>query len=355
MKKIYLILFISIGLISCAKKSTTSSSTTSTSTTPVPATSTTPAATPAATLCTPNKTLKHFAIYYGYPNSLNSSVNSWNNGLVITDLAHYDSVVFGAGLEEVGHADHANTVAIISGLSSTKSFGYIDIGKTLNKSVATIQASIDKWNLMTGVYGIFLDEFGMDYKATGVTDADYRIRQKTILDYVHSKGLKAIINAWDPDDVFIKQSSNPLTINSGDSYLYESYFLSSATRDTFANYRAKIAKLQAAKLAHTGLEIMAINTTASDSFTQGLFDSMSLAAIADGIDGIGWGEANYSATAPMNAIMPLRTIASQTKLYCFDQAVSVNNVSETLTYRANNVAISIQYNSSGNPSSSITP
>lgn len=342
MKKIYLILFTSVLLVSCLKKSSTPASATS-------------SATPAASLCTPNKTLKHFAIYYGWPSSLNSATNSWNIGLVTTDLSRYDSVVFGGGLEAATHGDHNNTVSIVAGLTTTKSYGYVDIGRTNNKSIATLQTSIDNWAAMTGLYGIFIDEFGMDYKAIGVTDADYRIRQKTIVDYVHSKGLKVFLNAWDPDDIFVKEPANPLTITSGDSYLYESYFLSSATRDTFANYRAKIAKIKAAKSAHPGLEAMAINTTAGNTFTQVLFDSLSFGAIADGIDGIAWGEAQYSASGAMNALMPFRTLNTLANLYCFDQAVTVNSASETLSYMANNKTVTIQYNSSGNPGLTITP
>lgn len=335
MKKLIIILLISSAVGSCSFKENY----------------------PKFSFCIPNKTLKHFAIYYGYPNSLNSATNSWTNGLVINDLSRYESVVFGDGLEAVLHTDHANTVTIISGLAATtKSYGYIDIGNTVNHPVGTILASVDLWKAM-GVHGIFLDEFGMDYKDTGggVTDAGYRVRQKTILDYVHAQGLKAIMNAWDPDDVFIKESSNPLNISSGDAYLYESYFLSSAARETFTYYRTKIAKLQAAKLAHTGLLVLANSSTASNNFTQSLFDSMVLGALADGIDGIAWGEAQYSAAAPMNAVMPFRTMATQANLYCLDEAVTVNSSNETLHYRANNLTINILYNSTGNPSSTITP
>jgi hypothetical protein len=337
MKNLSLVVFMSLLLSSCIAKDFFSNSSVS------------------HAICTPNKTIKHFAVYYGYPNSLNSTTNSWSNGLVISDLSRYESVLFGAGLEAAAHADHANTIAIIAGLTSTKSYGYIDIGNTLNKSIATIQTSIDNWAAMSGIYGIFLDEFGMDFKVGGTTDAAYRIRQKTILDYVHSKGLKAFMNAWDPDDVFIKEPTNPLTINSGDRYLYESYYLSSAARDTFANYRAKIAKLTAAKIAHPGLETMAVNTTSANTFTQGLFDTMALGAIADGIDGIAWGEANFSASAPMNAVMPFRTLPTQSNLYCIDQAASVNSASESLSFHTSDATITIQYNSSGSPSATITP
>jgi hypothetical protein len=238
---------------------------------------------------------------------------------------------------------------LVAAVNGAKFFGYIDIGNTRNLSIAQIKTSIDNWSAMTGLYGMFLDEFGMDYRATGSIEADYRIRQKTILDYVHSKGLKAFLNAWEPDDVFIKEVTNPLTISAGDLYLYESYFLSSAVRETFVSYRSKIAKLKIAKAAHAGLEVVAVSSTSTNSFTQALFDTMSYAAIADELDGIAWGELNYSTTGAM----PLRTLPTLVNLYCLGSVASINSSNESLDCNANNSTVNILYNSLGNPSSII--
>lgn len=301
-----------------------------------------------AVSCTPNKKIDHFAIYYGYPSSFNYDVNVWDMNLVITDFSQYESVVLGGGLEDSGHTDYANTVALVAGASTTNFFGYIAIGSTQNYSIAQLQTHIDNWHAISGLDGIFIDEFGMDFKAGGISEADYRIRQKTILDYVHSKGLVAMINAFDPDDVFIKESGNPLTITSGDRYLYESYYLSSTTRETWAFYRAKVAKLKAAKIAHPQLKIMATTSTATDSFTQDLFDTVALAATVDGIDGIAWSEAAYSASGIMNALMPYRTPNSKINLFC-TQNLTTDTASETLEFSLNNQAVKILYNSSAAP------
>lgn len=346
MKRLILgtISLIILIVVSCQRQMSSSVITpTSTNTATNPSTS---------AFCTPNKTLKHFAIYYGYPNSLNSSVNSWSNGLVINDLARYDSIVFGGGLESTSHSDHGNTISIISGLHTTNIFGYIDIGKTFNKSILTLTNSIDSWASM-GVTGIFIDEFGMDFRDIpgGVTESAYRTRQKTVLDYVHSKGLFAIMNAWDPDDIFIKENTNPLTISAGDRYLYESYFLSSVTRETFTNYRIKVEKLKTAKVSHPGLQIMATTSTATNNFTQALWDTITLGAIADSIEEISWGEVNYSA----NAILPLRALSSLATNFCIDQTVTINTGGESLNYKANNSTIDIQYNSGSLPTSQTVP
>jgi hypothetical protein len=55
------------------------------------------------------KDLKNVAIYYGFLNSLNSGSNGWNNTNVINDLNQYDVVVVGAGIENAGHGDYANS------------------------------------------------------------------------------------------------------------------------------------------------------------------------------------------------------------------------------------------------------
>lgn len=301
-----------------------------------------------AVSCTPSKKIDHFAIYYGYPSSLNYDVNAWTMSLVISDLSRYESVVLGGGLEDPGHGDYANTTSLIAGAGTTKFFGYIAIGNTQNLSIAQLQTNIDNWYAISGLDGIFIDEFGMDFKAGGVSEADYRIRQKTILDYVHSKGLAAIMNAFDPDDVFVKESGNPLTITNGDRYLYESYYLSSTARETWSFYRAKIAKLKAAKIAHPLLKVMANTSTATDSYTQNLFDTVALAATADEIDGIAWSEAAYSASGLMNALMPFRTPTTDIDLFCTHSQV-IDTSNETLEFSLSNRPVKILYNASGSP------
>ena len=296
-------------------------------------------------VCTPSKKIDHFAIYYGWPSSLNSATNAWTMSNVITDLSRYESVVLGAGLEDNTHVDYANTLTLLAGATTPKFFGYIAIGNVL--SINDLQTKIDNWSTMPGIDGIFIDEFGMDFKvsAGGISDADYRIRQKAILDYVHGKGLVAFINAFDPDDIFIKESGNPLTISTGDRYLYESYYLSSTTRETWSFYRAKVAKLKAAKIAFPQIKIMANTSTATNNFTQDLFDTVVLAAAVDEIDGIAWSEFNYSAT---DAVMPFRTPSTTVNLFCTQDLV-VDATAKSLDFILNTQPVKILYNASGSP------
>jgi len=119
-------------------------------------------------------TLKNVGIYYAYLNSHNYDVHAWNNDDVITDLNKYDILVIGDGIEKATHPDYANSSYIIPRIdSSVEVFGYVDIGVTVSHSMADMKTSVDEWQTL-GVEGIFLDEFGFDYKLT--TDNAMRLR-----------------------------------------------------------------------------------------------------------------------------------------------------------------------------------
>lgn len=260
--------------------------------------------------------LKNVGIYYGFLSSLNSGTNAFNNTNVINDLNQYDIVVAGAGVENAGHGDIANTTIIIPGLAaSVELFGYVTIGDNggAPENLVGIQSRIDDWENL-GAEGIFLDESGFDFWPSG-SDADMRVRQNAVIDYAHGKGMKVFVNAWDPDDVFIKESGNPCTITTDDYYLLESYIFKDGTANnqlttmSFTNHLERIAKVFAAKLSH-GILAIGVSTTGllSGSFDQDDFNFMTVAAQLDGLDGIGWGAKNFSASGEDNAIMPFRSI-----------------------------------------------
>lgn len=253
-------------------------------------------------------TLKNVGIYYAYLNSHNYDVHAWNNDDVITDLNKYDILVIGDGIEKATHPDYANSTYIIPRIdSSVEVFGYVDIGNTVAHSITDMKTSVDEWQTL-GVEGIFLDEFGFDYKLT--TDNAMRLRQNEILDYIHGKGMKAFVNAWDPDDVFVKESGTPSTIAIGDYYLAESYVFSTAGALNFSNHMAKMEKIRNAKSSH-GIKAFGVSTTNSliAAYDQSDFDFMAIAAQLDGLDGIGWGTASFAATTEAG-LMPFRAIST---------------------------------------------
>ena len=98
---------------------------------------------------------KRLAIYYAYPSGVNGTFSVPGAINVFKD---YYLLVFGSGLEEVAHPDHANTVAIIAGLTNTKVYGYVDA----TISLVDFKDKVDKWSVM-GVAGIFCDRFGYDF------------------------------------------------------------------------------------------------------------------------------------------------------------------------------------------------
>ena len=143
------------------------------------------------------------------------------------DTREIEDVVLGAALQDPGHSVYGNTTAIITKLAAliadTVVWGYIDCGVTTgNYTLAEHQTQINEW-IDIGAGGIFCDVIGYAY---GVS----RTRQNAIIDYIHSKGVGAILNVFNPDEVFssaVDPVYNPggtaTHANSSDVHLLESW------------------------------------------------------------------------------------------------------------------------------------
>ena len=132
-----------------------------------------------------------------------------------------------------GEANYSTTSTIITKLAAlapnTVVWGYIDIGvnpPASNHSLSSLQTQIDQW-LAIGARGIFCDDYGYDF---GVT----RARQNSVLDYIHGKGVGAMMNAWNIADALspaIVATYNPSGAASHadarDVYLLESWVFNS--------------------------------------------------------------------------------------------------------------------------------
>jgi hypothetical protein len=250
---------------------------------------------------------KKLAIYYGFPSLVNGAAGDLN---AATDVFNdYDLVVFGDGLQDSSHPDHANTTTIISNLqtapNATTVYGYIPIGVTTgNLPIAEIQSRVDDWTSM-GVAGIFLDEAGYDF---GVT----RQRQNDAVNYVHSKGVSAFINAFNPDDVFspaAEPTFNPTgdatQLGSNDIYLHESFqiILSQFQDPVFwANKSDKAFNYK----NQFGTQMATVTTVdpSQPGFDQGKFDYAWWSTLLYGFDAMGWGELFFSAAS---SSLPFRT------------------------------------------------
>lgn len=105
-----------------------------------------------------------------------------------------------------------------------KIFGYINLGGDELPSVEKLKSEIDRIR-DNGWYGVFMDQFGYDFKET-------RRRQNEIVDYAHEQGLKCFVNAWFIDDALgneVDPLHNPngevTHLGSGDWYLLESFYV----------------------------------------------------------------------------------------------------------------------------------
>lgn len=242
-------------------------------------------------MTTPQK----LAIYYGWPSAVNGVSTIAD---AITEFQAYDIVVFGAGLEDPAHADHTNTVNIIAGLTSTEVYGYID-----SEATNTINwGNIDAWASM-GVAGIFCDKFGYDYNVD-------RNRQNVLVEYIHYKGLKAFVNAWDPDDVFLNTvdaTKNPLgtahMMGSNDWYLAESYQIINGAYQTGSDWKVKSDKMVSYRTSF-GTKMATVTTNDSSAFDQTKWDYSYCSAVLYQMDASGWGEENFSS---VSASLPFHT------------------------------------------------
>lgn len=230
---------------------------------------------------------KKLAIYYGWPSSVNATFTVTGAINVFKD---YNLLVLGAGLEDITHPDHINTVAIIAGLTSTKVYGYVDA--TL--PIATISTKIDNWAAMA-VAGIFVDQFGYDFGLT-------RTAQNAIVDYIHGKNLSAFVNAWNPDDAFEPTVDLVTHLGSRDWFLAESYQIINDNYELVEDWIARSEKLKKYNAA-TGTKIAGITTTLSGIYDQNKFDYAYFSALLYGFNAFGYGEQNFSS---ITAQLPFR-------------------------------------------------
>lgn len=186
--------------------------------------------------------------WYGYPSDIQ---NLYEPDLCAAEYSKYDLVIFGDEYEDPKHEDYANFQKILGLMkSSVKTAGYVPIGcigsttdeeSRSNFTIAELKVFIDQWKTL-GVKGIFLDEFGYDYKVT-------RERQNELVDYCHNNNLFVVANAWFIEDVFDSDNTrtggeeypdflgNPngldAHLNENDIYFFENLFSEATSKKKF--------------------------------------------------------------------------------------------------------------------------
>jgi len=252
---------------------------------------------------------KKLAFFYGWPSTVNGA------GSVAGAVAiykEYDQLVFGTGLEDPAHPDHANMVAIIAhpDMANTDVFGYIDATLSVND----VQGKIDQW-AVTGIKGIFFDQFGYDF---GVG----RQKQREIVWCVQNKnnGLKTFVNAWNVDDVFspaVDATHNPAglptRLGPNDLYLAESFAIVNGAYDDadadsngIKDFQDKADKMKTYKNTF-GTSMTAVTTNDASAFDQAKADYSYLLSVINEFDSWGWGEEFFSSSS---SSLPFRTRAT---------------------------------------------
>lgn len=176
----------------------------------------------------PEDPFRSLAIFYAPPQIANLK---YSDDYAAGIFSRYDDIVFGTGLEDPGSAYYASTTAIIGKIRTLNKravvWGYIDTGITTgNIPLNTLKTQIDQW-VAIGANGIFCDVIGYAY---GVD----RTRQNAIINYIHGKGVGAILNVYDSDEVLgsavnatYNPSGTPTVANSRDILLLESWVFNS--------------------------------------------------------------------------------------------------------------------------------
>jgi hypothetical protein len=248
------------------------------------------------------------AIYYGYPSLVEDARGDVARAAAV--FGEYDVIVFGDGLEgapeaaaDAGlRAERERIGPIVRALHASprhpRIYGYIDLGSSQRLPLAEIERRIDAWRRL-GADGIFFDEAGSEFAVTP-------LRRRAAVRAVHIRKLSAFMNAFVTDDLFqgvgTADPDAAGRLGPDDAVLIESF----AVKNGEPEPSSRVAARAAAALKwrdQSGVRIFAVTTSASHAVQAGLFAYAWWSAAAWGLDGVGWGEADFSA----NSRLPWRS------------------------------------------------
>lgn len=150
-----------------------------------------------------------FLIYYGWiPKNHERLVRLKNK------MSGYPIIVLGSGDEWRSSGDLAPTRWLISAMSHTVFYGYVDIGVTGSQpdhQLGYIQRSLVAWHNI-GALGVLLDCAGPDY---GVSP----MRLREVVALAHHDHLKVLVNSWNPGAVL------GVGLRPGDGWLAENWVI----------------------------------------------------------------------------------------------------------------------------------
>ena len=275
-------------------------------------------------------------IYYGYPNSFNSGSNGWNNELVAQDMAKYNHVVLGDGVQASSHPDYSNSQVIIPRVQTlnqyVKVWGYV----TVNQTLANFKTKVDEWDTL-GVDGIFMDEAGYDYGKT-------RDKFNERVDYVHgrSSANQCFVNAWNMDHIIgttedgsypnetynhFEEESN---LTTSDWYLLESFPINTTAYSGNDGYESKSdwSARGSKAIAHRytyGINLAGVGIINNGNGSgQDLFDFQFISALMWALDANGTSDTSYGASSATVTFWTRPDISKMGRLWTASTAVSVD-------------------------------
>lgn len=250
---------------------------------------------------------QYLLVYYGYLNSFNSAVNGWDNEKVAQDMAKYDVLVFGDGVQAPAHPDYANSTIIINRVKvlnpDARIFGYVSAPQTL----PNFQSKVDQWDTLQ-VHGIFIDEAGYDYGVTRdqLNSEILHIRSKTYakLSYANAWNMDHILGT--ANDVSFPNTTynpdlHPSLLDNRDYYMLESFAVNTTAYSGTGGYAPQADVLARGNKAVSlssqyGIQLSALNVIDNASSSgQNLFNFCYNAAVLFGVDINGSSDTNYAA------------------------------------------------------------
>jgi len=288
---------------------------------------------------------KNLLVYYGWLNCFNPSINNYNNEKVAQDMAKYDIIILGEGLQNPTHTDYANTQVVLPRVKALNPtvliFGYVNTLYTL----ADFQTATDQWDALQ-VNGIYMDEAGYN---CGTTRSDFNTR----IDYVRLRTYSNIcfVNSWNIDHIigtaddaeYPNSTWNPSLVESKliekDWYLLSSFSVDTVSFSGNNGYEDKeewyIRGSKAIERRATyGINLASVGIIGNNSAKgQELFNFLSLSSIMFSLDACGSTDTNYGASSSTVYSWHRPNTVELGKLWSPNLEVSVDILDNDIYYR----------------------
>ena len=299
---------------------------------------------------------KDMLFYYGWLNSFNSAIHSWNNENVAQEMAKYCLLTFGDGIQDPGHGDYANTQVIIPRVQALNScaevYGYV----TVDQAFGDFTTKVNQWETLQ-VEGIFMDEAGYDY---GRTRDEFNQR----VDYVHSMTYanKCFANAWNTDHILgltndpsypdstFNDSSAESNLVETDWILLESHPVNSDSYVANDSYESKSDWATRSVKAHDlraiyGVNFASLNIIVNDhTDSTALSDFAFISSMMFSLEGFGTSDTGYAAGTSKVDYHPRLDITQMGTVYNLNGSIQVDvNDSDVYHRYVQNAKMSLDF------------